>query len=376
MLILRLEKKIKQLEQLRMQDNKKELKTILGQYFKMEKRRLNFLCLLVLAVIKMRTIKYSHLAKVVNPKVLEASNFKRIQRFMRFALIKEANFVQFIFHLFERKNSQIILAIDRTNWEFGKAKINFLVIGIAYKNSCIPLIWCLLDNNGGGSSSENRIALFDKLWSYLTEAQIAKTCCLVGDKEFIGKDFLAYLKNKNIDFVIRVKENTLIREKGSGKQLRAERIFNSSKLITLRSVRVVWGMELYVSGYRNSDGKYIILVSSMAKRKFSFYKRRWGIEVMFSSYKKRGFNFEDSHVVKIERLNNLMFILSIAVAFSQKVGATLLKKGLKIPQKRFRTPKPRIAPLYSFFRLGLGHIQRKLLHAPHLSLDFQILSCT
>jgi len=51
-----LEKKIKQLEQLLVQDNKKEL-------------------------------------KVVNPKVLEVSNFKRIQRFI---LIKEANFVLYL----------------------------------------------------------------------------------------------------------------------------------------------------------------------------------------------------------------------------------------------------------------------------------------
>jgi len=33
------------------------------------------------------------------------------------------------------------LLLDRTDWQFGKRKINLLVIGLLYKDVFIPLVW-------------------------------------------------------------------------------------------------------------------------------------------------------------------------------------------------------------------------------------------
>ena len=51
--------------------------------------------------------------------------------------------------------------MDRTNWQWGKANINILTLGIAFKGIAIPIYWTLLDKKGS-SDTQERIALIQK----------------------------------------------------------------------------------------------------------------------------------------------------------------------------------------------------------------------
>ena len=42
------------------------------------------------------------------------------------------------------------------------------------------------------------------------------------------------------------------------------------------------------------------------------YKRRWEIEMLFSAFKKRGFNPKATHMSANEKIDSLIAILSIA----------------------------------------------------------------
>ncbi len=44
-----------------------------------------------------------------------------------------------------------VLAMDRTNWEFGKATINILMISVIWNGMGIPLIWTLLPSAGNST---------------------------------------------------------------------------------------------------------------------------------------------------------------------------------------------------------------------------------
>lgn len=55
-----------------------------------------------------------------------------------------------------------VLAMDRTNWHFGRSIINFLMISVEWDGIGIPLIWTLLPKEGNSNTAE-RIALFDRL---------------------------------------------------------------------------------------------------------------------------------------------------------------------------------------------------------------------
>src|SRR3989304_4370452 len=41
-----------------------------------------------------------------------------------------------------------VLAIDRTNWDFGRTTINILMISVVWNGSGIPLLWMLLPTGG------------------------------------------------------------------------------------------------------------------------------------------------------------------------------------------------------------------------------------
>ena len=55
---------------------------------------------------------------------------------------------------FYEADETIYLAIDRTQWQWGKHKINFLVVAVPYKRIAIPLIWVLLPKKGNSNHQE------------------------------------------------------------------------------------------------------------------------------------------------------------------------------------------------------------------------------
>ena len=44
------------------------------------------------------------------------------------------------------------------------------------------------------------------------------------------------------------------------------------------------------------------------------YRQRWGIETLFGHLKKRGYQFEDTHTAKKDRIEKLMGMLTLAFA--------------------------------------------------------------
>ena len=50
-----------------------------------------------------------------------------------------------------------VLAMDRTNWEFGKTTINILMISVIWKGMGVPLIWTLLPSAGNSNTKRGPI---------------------------------------------------------------------------------------------------------------------------------------------------------------------------------------------------------------------------
>ncbi len=80
-----------------------------------------------------------------------------------------------------------VLAIDRANWDFGKAvpakaRINILMISVEWHGVGVPLIWTLLAS-AGNSDTKTRTFLLDRVRQTFPDIKIAS---LTGDREFIG----------------------------------------------------------------------------------------------------------------------------------------------------------------------------------------------
>jgi len=356
-----------------MKDTEKALKEELSRNFNGHGQRLRMMSKLVLAVLKMCTVNFAQLALVVNPSVQVSSNFKRIQRFMKGYGFCQRCFIQFAWSMYGNKGQWIALSMDRTNWKFGRANINILMIGISWRGTAIPLVWKLLDKRGL-SNLQERIFVLESLLNCLSEDQLERIRYLLMDREFAAKNWLTYLRQKPFSFIIRVRKDAKVRKPGQFKEVNAWKLFRTTHFRALRKHRIVFGHRLFIAGQRISKTEYLILISDQRLAQgTALYAERWGIEVFFGACKRRGFNFEDTHLTKLERINTLIFILALAFIWALKTGEFLLEKGHQIPIKQL---KNRRAKLVSIFRLGLDYIKHKLLNFLSLFNEIGLLSCT
>lgn len=356
-----------------MKDTEKGLKEALSQIFNGHGQRLSMMSKLVLAVLKMCTVNYAQLALVINAKVKIESNFKRIQRFMKSYRFCQRRFVQFAWLLYGSQGKWVALSMDRTNWKFGKTNINILTIGVSWRGTAIPLVWMMLDKRGQSNQRE-RILLLEQLLGCLSSEQQQQIRYLLMDREFGAHDWISHLRSKPFHFVIRIRKDAKVRKLGKVKDQPAWRLFRGHEFRALRKPRVIFGHRLYIAGQRISEREFLILISDQPlSHGRQIYGERWGIEVFFGACKSRGFNFEDTHLTKLERINTLIFILALAFIWALKTGEMLLEKGHQIHIKYF---KKRRAKLISIFRLGLDHIKHKLLNFLSLFDEIHFLSCT
>jgi hypothetical protein len=267
-----------------------------------------------------------------------------------------------------------VLTIDRTDWYLGERPLNIMVIGIAYRGVAFPVLWTILEKKGCSDTSE-RIALMREFGRIFGYRAIAYLCA---DREFIGKDWFSWLRSVDVDFRIRVRENTKVRN-GRGQVVSIHRLFRSQRIgqpLVLERARPIWGLPLFVSGVRLSSGEYVIVVAPRSTvTALSDYARRWEIETLFSCLKSRGFRLEETHLVHPERLKKLMALLAFAFCWAHIIGEWLTQqKSLKI-KKHGRLAK-------SIFRHGFDHLRRilcNLMSRPQ-QVAFrqvtQLLSCT
>ena len=357
-----------------MKDSKEMLKQEMRTQFAVDARRIDLLSRLLVALLQVCTVSYAQLALALNAKVKTvrraiSSNVKRLQRFFKEFSFSHRAYVQFAWQQFA--SQETVLAIDRTDWKFGRHHINVLMIGIAYRGTAIPLVWKLL-GKAGNSSQEKRIALMRGLLWFLTDEQKTDIQAITADREFVGHRWLRYLIDQDVDFVIRIRRDALVHK--AERTTHAHRIFATENLRLLRKPRKVFGLSLYMSGQQLSGDEHLILISTLkGKKMVNLYHQRWKIELLFGCLKSRGFRFEDTHQRIDQRINTMIFVLALALCWAVKTGEWLLEQGYRIPVKNL---EKRQEKLFSLFRIGLDQLKVHMLN----HLDFKplipLLSCT
>lgn len=112
----------------------------------------------------------------------------------------------FIMVLFGFLSGNYYLTVDRTNWQWGKKNINILMLAVVYKGVAIPVYWVLLDKKGNSNTRE-RIALMKRFIGKFGKSNILG---ILGDREFIGGDWLKWLNSEKIDFYFRIKKDAKV----------------------------------------------------------------------------------------------------------------------------------------------------------------------
>jgi hypothetical protein len=313
---------------------------------------------LVYLVMRQGTICLWRLAAHVATTAQTASVRRRFYRFFQFVRLDGAVAARMVVALLGIEGKPWVLAMDRTNWEFGQTAINILMVSVMWKGVGIPLIWTLLPT-AGNSDSETRACLLDRLHQMFPDLKIA---ALTGDREFIGDDWMAYLKSQQIPFVLRLRENQYVVREGYETWTIADiaaPLARGEKMIVKGWCRLGAAGKspaLRLVIMRLKTGELLALAASAnPRRALARYRRRWTIETLFGNLKTKGFNLEDTHITDRGKLSTLLAVLAMAAALCVKAGVAASRiKPIAI--------KAHGRKALSLFALGLA-VWRKLFAA-------------
>jgi hypothetical protein len=127
---------------------------------------------LTLLIMRQGTIFLWRLVAYVESAAATASVRRRFYRFFQFVRLDGAMTAPVVTDLLGLDRKPWVLAIDRTNWDFGKTAINILMLSVEWHGIGIPLIWTLLPS-AGNSNTAARMCLLDRLRQIFPEMKIA-----------------------------------------------------------------------------------------------------------------------------------------------------------------------------------------------------------
>ncbi len=107
------------------------LATTFKEFFNWNRARINCIIPLLLAMIQLGTVNLAKIAQAFPGTAKVDSHYKRLQRLFREFSLELDLIARFIAHLLPL--NEWILTLDRTNWKPGKINLNFLVLGIVYR---------------------------------------------------------------------------------------------------------------------------------------------------------------------------------------------------------------------------------------------------
>lgn len=348
----------------------KALSKAVSNHIDLSETRRETLSWLALLIMHHGTICLWRLAAYVSTAAQTDSVRRRFYRFFQYVKLDGSMAARVVVDTLGLAGKPWVLAIDRTNWDFGKTTINILMISVMWNGMGIPLIWSLLPKAGNSNVGE-RTCLLDLLQETFPELQIAS---IMGDREFIGDKWMGYLKRNKIPFIMRLRENQYVTRRGYKSWTIAEiaqHLRRKKRYVIKGSCRL--GAALHedqarvrIVIMRLPTGELLALACSRdPHRALKDYRCRWSIETMFGNFKTKGFNLEDTHITDPEKLSTLLAVLALAIALSVKNGVALARLN-PIPVKKHGRKA------WSLFALGL-HGLRKIFACASLNQIFAFL---
>ncbi len=317
--------------------------------------RLTGIAIFVLSLMSEATVNLRKLALGGIVTVKADSVHKRLSRLLFWLATANIDFGRPVLKLTNTlKGTHLILCMDRTNWKYGTRQINYLVVSIRIHSVGYPIAWTLLPEvtKQGSSKTSQRIRIFKKVLRLLEASRIK---CLIMDREFIGQEWLHWLDRKQIAYIVRIKDNTLVNERLRVKKYR--RTLSSKKFKNRRLF--IYGQKVFFSWKQikgeNARSEYLFTISNrfIGKTMLKMYAERWSIEQMFSHWKKRGFDFESTHITHSKALLGLINLIALAYLIAHQWGMRLHEQ--KAIQKKAHGYLAK-----SIFRYGLDDLRHAM----------------
>ena len=324
-----------------------DLPQTLKEHFSLHLSRAKCMSEMIKALIKSRNVQLQRLSEEFSNHNIQLDSHRvRIQRFLKNSNLCPKQVAQLIAKT-RPDEEKWILALDRTNWKFGKHDYNLLTLSIVISDNAIPLFVTLLDKKGNSDTTER----VDLIQQFIQTFGTDRIAFIAADREFIGEDWVSWLCSQKVPFVLRSRCNIAYKHTNGGKLLCKSWFRRGDNGRTYQTN--IGGHTVNLSGKYLENGELLAVLSSPGiTDPLDSYKLRWGIECSFKSLKSSGFNLEMTHIRTQANFVSLLQVVFIAFSMCIKVGEC---HQSEIPYRR--TVKSR---LYSIFRFGLDIIARTL----------------
>lgn len=227
-----------------------------------------------------------------------------------------------------------------------QSKVNeahqMIMVSLRVGERALPLAWRMKRTQGAIGFREQREAL-DAVAALLPEnARVT----LMGDRFYGSPALIDWCREKGWGWRLRCKQDLLVFDKSGGETTLKECFARGDHMLTdveltEQRARTHVAM-LHEEGHPEP---WIIALSDPPTTWRAYdYGLRWGIEAMFSDYKTRGFNLEDSQIERTDRLDRLLLVLSLALYWAVSTGMWDAMENKTPAEKKTRKRAARTSP--------------------------------
>ena len=136
----------------------------------------------------------------------------------------------------------------------------------------------MLDNKSGNSNFTDKIELLHSLVEIIGKKRIS---LVTMDREFIGDNWLRWLKKQRINFCVRVpKHHKILFPDGSNWKAEERLAENDGRAFCFRNV-IVDKVLVNIHVYYGKDGKLLYLIGTISVSQLKkIYQKRWTIDLI------------------------------------------------------------------------------------------------
>ncbi|MBL7118099.1 MAG: IS4 family transposase [Candidatus Syntrophoarchaeum sp.] len=258
---------------------------------------------------------------------------------------------------------EIVLAMDRTDWDKRRKHVNILSVAICYKGRAIPVFWIVLDRKGNSSFKHWKQVLTPVIEGLQqTEGLSGIPIHVVADREFASPKLAEWLKKTyGVDATLRMKASMYLKGDGMSEIKIAtvlQRMVKGSRRVFYDQI-VTQDSTFKMNVVLNRGKEYeeaMVVATTVAKphRAELIYGGRFGIEAMHKDWKSNAFELEKTRVTDTKRIETLLIPIAFAYVLCVFEGENKEESGdVRVPPKG----KERTVGL---FLSGLRSISTKL----------------
>jgi len=293
---------------------------------------------------------------------------QRIRRFLSNPKISPSVTVKPLIYLMRpllEKLPEIILIVDRTDWEKRQQHINILSVAVSYKGRALPLYWMVFGKKGSSSLEQWKQVLFPVIiifqqMSWLSDKQLHIN--VVADREFASPKLAEWLKILyNVSVTLRIKANMYLTGEDTPeikvaslikKMKKGSRYILYNQVLTRDSS---FKMNVLLTWNKEYDEPLVVATTEGNPALVDVtYKQRFNIEHMHKDWKSNAFDLEKTRVTDPKRIETLLIPIAFAYILCVLEGEQKEQNG------EVRTPPKGKTRMVGLFLSGLRTISRYL----------------